>query len=61
MSNELAKVPFEGGEILCFRDKGEDYVVIKPLCEQIGVDVEGQRKRILTQAWGEELHLRKGG
>lgn len=52
-SNELVHVPFDDGEILCVRsDEDGEFVVIKPLCERIGVDARGQQQRIQRASWG---------
>lgn len=52
MSTDLVHVPFHSGEILAVRSAAGEHVVIKPLCEHLGIDVDSQRKRILRSAWG---------
>ncbi len=52
MSTELVHVPFRGGEILAVKSDGAEYVVIKPLCESLGIDDRSQRARIQRSAWG---------
>jgi hypothetical protein len=52
MSTDLVHVPFHSGEILAVRSAAGEHVVIKPLCEHLGIDADSQRKRILRSAWG---------
>lgn len=52
MSNELIKVPFREGEILAVKDERGEWVVIRPLCEQLGLDPRAQQRRIERSAWG---------
>src|SRR6266446_2348064 len=40
-------LPFRGLELPVFRHRLKQYVAIRPLCEMLGVDAEGQRQRIL--------------
>ena len=42
MSTELVHVPFHGGEILAVKSEQGEFAVIKPLCESIGIDANGQ-------------------
>ena len=51
MSTELVHVPFYGGEILALKSEHGEHVVLKPLCESLGIDEEAQRKRMLRAAW----------
>lgn len=50
--SELIKVPFHEGEILAVKDERGEWVVIRPLCEQLGIDMQAQRRRIQRAPWG---------
>lgn len=50
--NELVKVPFDDGEILCVTNQAGEHVVIKPMCEQMGLDSQAQQRRLQRTAWG---------
>lgn len=54
MSTELVHVPFHGGEILAVKSGGSEFVVIKPLCVDLGIDVQAQQRRIERSAWGRQ-------
>lgn len=52
MSSELIHVPFDDSEILCVRDdNGGEYVVLRPLCERLGLDPRAQQRRLQRAAW----------
>lgn len=53
MSSELVKVPFHEGEILAVKDDRGEWVVVKPLCDGIGMDTSGQVQRMKRQTWAE--------
>lgn len=48
---DLIKVPFDDGEILCIQDGAGEHVVLKPLCDRLGVDSNGQGQRLKRAAW----------
>ena len=50
--NALIHVPFHQGEILAVKDGRGEFVVLKPLCEQLGLDPRGQQQRVQRAAWG---------
>src|SRR5579859_2964046 len=47
----LVRVPFHDGEIVCIQDERGEWIVIKPLCERLGLDFNGQLQRLKRQAW----------
>lgn len=51
MSAELIKVDFHGDELLTHRDERGVWVVLKRVCESLGIDSEGQRQRLAKKPW----------
>jgi len=51
-STSLVKVPFDEGEILCIQNGNGEHVVLKPLCERLGIDAQAQQRRIMRATWG---------
>ena len=51
MSAELIKVDFHGDELLTHRDERGVWVVVKRVCESLGIDSEGQRQRLAKKPW----------
>jgi P22_AR N-terminal domain len=47
MKQELQSIEFYGSRIYTVEKDGEHYVAMKPICEGIGIDWEGQRQRIM--------------
>lgn len=43
---ELVQIDFHGDALWATRRDGEVYVAVKPICDALGVDWEGQRQRI---------------
>lgn len=50
-AEKMARIPFHGGVILARQIDSDQIVALKPICENIGIDFEPQRKRLLRQAW----------
>ena len=50
-NTELVRVEFRGDTLEAVQKDGEVWVSIKRCCEVLGVDVEGQRKKLKKQAW----------
>lgn len=51
-THSLVEVPFHNQTILAQqREGGNIYAALKPICENIGIDYEGQRQRIARQEW----------
>jgi hypothetical protein len=46
MNTQLISVPFHGQSLLATLVNDVPYVALKPICENIGVDWEGQRQKI---------------
>ena len=55
MNTEVDKVetiPFHGSELIARRGTDNDYyVALKPLCEGMGIDANGQMQRLKKQPW----------
>lgn len=52
MSDNIAKVPFNGSMMIAQRsDDGEIYTALKPICENIGIDSNGQKQRLERTPW----------
>jgi len=47
----LVKVPFDGGHIDAVQNERGIWAGIRRMCEDIGVDVEGQRKKLKDAHW----------
>lgn len=52
MSNDIVEVPFNGSMMIAQRfDDGEIYTALKPICENIGIDFNGQKQRLERTPW----------
>ena len=52
MSNDIVEVPFNGSIMIAQRfDDGEIYTALKPICENIGIDFNGQKQRLERTPW----------
>lgn len=52
MSNDIVEIPFNGGMMIAQRfDDGEIYAALKPICENIGIDFNGQKQRLERTPW----------
>lgn len=52
MSNDIVEVPFNGSAMIAQRfDDGEIYTALKPICENIGIDFNGQKQRLERTPW----------
>lgn len=52
MSDDIVKVPFHGNTMIAQRsDDGEIYTALKPICENIGIDFNGQKQRLERTPW----------
>lgn len=49
--NEISTIPFHGTNIIATEINGVPHVAVKPICEAIGIDWEGQRQKINRQPW----------
>lgn len=50
--SELERVPFHGGMMLARRaEDGTILVALKPICENIGIDFNGQKQRLERTPW----------
>jgi hypothetical protein len=47
----LVPVPFHGDELLAHQDERGVWVVVKRVCESLGIDSEGQRQRLIKKPW----------
>lgn len=47
----LVRVPFHGDEIECVRDERGVWVSLRRMCETLGIDVEGQRRKLAGKPW----------
>ena len=52
MSTEIARVPFMAGFIDTVLIDDEPHVVIRPTLEAMGVDADGQMKKLKRKSWG---------
>ena len=51
-SDDIVEVPFNGSMMIAQRfDDGEIYAALKPICENIGVDFNGQKQRLERTPW----------
>ncbi len=50
MSN-IVQVPFHGDTLQAVEQDGQVWVVVKRICEPLGLDYEGQRQRLVKQPW----------
>lgn len=52
MSNDIVEIPFNGSMMIAQRfDDGEIYAALKPICEDIGIDFNGQKQRLERTPW----------
>lgn len=52
MSDDIVEVPFNGSAMLAKKlDDGEIYAALKPICENIGIDFNGQKQRLERTPW----------
>ncbi len=51
MSQSVQRIIFQGSPILTIEQDGVHYVAMKPVCENIGLDWDGQRQRINRHAF----------
>lgn len=50
-TNKLELVPFQGGAIEAVMHKGQPYVVLKRICENLGIDHDSQRQKLAELSW----------
>lgn len=48
---DLIRIPFHGSELQAMLRQGEGYLVLRAACEDLGIDPDSQRKRLVRQAW----------
>jgi hypothetical protein len=48
MKNEVVKVKFDGSEIVVFLEEEDVWVSVWSVCDGIGIDKTGQKRRLLT-------------
>lgn len=59
MSDDIVEVPFNGSMMLAQRlDDGEIYTALKPICENIGIDFNGQKQRLERTPWATTCVMR---
>lgn len=46
MKAEISEIIFYGDELITLKHEGEPHIAMKPVCESLGIDWEGQRQRI---------------
>lgn len=51
MTQALTLVPFYGSAIEAIQHEGQPHVVVRRVCEHLGIDLESQRKKLKTKAW----------
>lgn len=52
ISDDIVEVPFHGNMMIAQRfDDGEIYTALKPICENIGIDFNGQKQRLERTSW----------
>lgn len=52
MNGDIVEVPFNGSMMIAQRfDDGEIYAALKPICEDIGIDFNGQKQRLERTPW----------
>lgn len=52
MSNDIVEIPFNGSMMIAQKsDDGEIYAALKPICENIGIDFNGQKQRLDRTPW----------
>ena len=49
--NDISTIPFHGTQIIATEIDGVPFVAAKPVCDSIGIDWEGQRKKLNRQPW----------
>jgi hypothetical protein len=56
-ATELVEVPFHGDTLAAARVDGKVWVVVKRVCEALGLDRSGQLSKLKTQAWSGVEHF----
>lgn len=57
MGDDTVEVPFNGSMMIAQRfDDGEIYTALKPICENIGIDFNGQKQKLERTPWGNHVH-----
>jgi hypothetical protein len=51
-STDLVRVPFYGDNVDCIEDHRGVWISIPTLCENLGVDAQGQTRKLREKAWG---------
>lgn len=52
LTDDIVEVPFNGSMMVAQRsDDGEIYAALKPICENIGIDFNGQKQRLERTPW----------
>lgn len=51
MSTELVRIPFHGRELQAMLRQGEGHLVLRPACDDLGLDFSGQLQRLKRQPW----------
>ncbi|UXE05014.1 antirepressor [Gordonia phage Lton] len=52
MTTELVRIPIPGAEpILALSDGARQWVAVRPMCERLGIDVDGQRRKLDQAEW----------
>lgn len=47
----IEHVQFQGGTLDALRQDGHGWLVLKPVCETLGIDARGQQQRLERQVW----------
>lgn len=51
-SDDIVEIPFNGSMMIAQKlDDGEIYTALKPICENIGIDFNGQKQRLERTPW----------
>lgn len=51
-SGDIVEIPFHGGVMIAQKsDDGEIHAALKPICENIGIDFNGQKQRLERTPW----------
>lgn len=52
VSGDIVEIPFHGSVMIAQKsDDGEIYAALKPICENIGIDFNGQKQRLERTPW----------
>lgn len=51
MTNEIEIVKFAGDEVQAIRNGDKVHIVVKRICEILGIDESGQRQKLQNKAW----------